>query len=383
MALMRCTPVPISPSLYEVSEGAGMAFSGVRHPPRAGSRANRSTPGVARGPPVQTAFLRTATRWNRPAARHPTVAKQMDRVGPAGRMERHDGEARPSVRRGAPSTGRRPPDPLRGADPVLLPLRRDRPHLPGGVAPDARPRLRPHRLRDHHRAGRLHGRPRAGKLRLRPSSGKIRDLIRAYGLLEIGIGVYCALLPLLLKGAAGCTSAPRRARPLLRHVQPRAVPAGGGPADRPHEPHGRHAAHPEPGPGHAGDGARAEGGRPLRRQHARRRARGGSRATSCSRGSAISEPWRSPPPPTSRWGLRHRVEPAGPWTSLSGVPAAAAPAPAKGGRQPVRIWRAAGASSPSACRERCPSCTRWRGPARWLSSSAARPMPSRRCSWPS
>jgi spermidine synthase len=33
-------------------------------------------------------------------------------------------------------------------------------------------------------------------------SGKIRDLIRAYGLLEIGIGVYCALLPLLLKVAA-------------------------------------------------------------------------------------------------------------------------------------------------------------------------------------
>src|SRR5690349_8190991 len=33
-------------------------------------------------------------------------------------------------------------------------------------------------------------------------SPRIRDLIRAYGLLEIAIGVYCALLPLLLKAAA-------------------------------------------------------------------------------------------------------------------------------------------------------------------------------------
>jgi spermidine synthase len=33
-------------------------------------------------------------------------------------------------------------------------------------------------------------------------STRIRDLIRAYGWIEIAIGVYCALLPLLLKGAA-------------------------------------------------------------------------------------------------------------------------------------------------------------------------------------
>jgi hypothetical protein len=47
---------------------------------------------------------------------------------------------------------------------------------------------------------------------------RLRDLIAAYGWLEIGIGIYCAILPLLLAGAATAYIALHRAFSLSYEV---------------------------------------------------------------------------------------------------------------------------------------------------------------------
>lgn len=121
---------------------------------------------------------------------------------------------------------------------------------------------------------------------------RLRDLIAAYGWLEIGIGIYCAILPPPAGGGGdGLYRPPPRARPVLRGVQPGPVRPGGRDSPRAHHLHGRHLARARPGAVTGPGRPRTHHRRALRGEHVRRRrGRGAGRLCPASRAGESADP---------------------------------------------------------------------------------------------